>query len=244
MLPFRKSPDEKVEEILKNPTLRHSLEIKQAEEFIEDTDWSDVASYLAYFKVHKIPHMSIKSKVPIEIFAETSKADLEPDEEIFQRIGDGDFVYKDYIVGAENVRQNIRNTVDRCGPGSIKIVMDTSPLKGGQPLVNAKTLLKLGADVRYHEANVRAIVVDKKDRKTMCCWEGFTRRDKYRMGRGEPQQDQAMLYGGYILLGNHDLQMPFLSRINDYSHRLWEEAKPIESVINRIESERTRRQFT
>lgn len=245
ILPFRKSPSEKVEEILKDPELRHSLELKQAEEFIEDKqrDWSDIAAYLAYFEVHKVPYIPVKSKVPIEYFAELSKVFLTSGEEMLERVGDADFVYKNYIIGVENVRQNIRNTVEKCGEGSLKIIMDTSPLKGGQPLKNARTLLNLGADVRYHEANVRTIVVDKKDSKAMCCWESFTRRDTYPMKRGEPQEEEAMHYEGYILLGNHELQMPFLNAINDYSHRLWKEAKPIESLIARIDSERMRREL-
>jgi len=253
----RKTPEERIDEILENPTLCHILETKEAGKFIKETDWSNIGDYIFYLGAHKIPHQIVAYKQDIEKFAEDNKRNLQPRGEILSIIGDGDFVHDDIIYGTQVVQQNIRDCVARCGSGSLKTSMSSLVVKGGQPLKNALALRDLGVEVNVRDSDegLRTIVVDQRNeeghvkRKAACIWQSYAVKEDYARQDGLPQPIGTMNYRGWssemkfeppidkTKVSPSDLgsQGVVLFGINDYSHNLWKGGKSINDIITQRE---------
>lgn len=249
----RKTPEDRIDEILKDPTLCHILETKEAGKFIKETDWSNIGDYIFYLEAHKIPHKLVTCKYEIENFAEENKTKLMKPGEILSVVGDGDFVYDDIIYGTQVVQQNIRDTVARCGEGSLKTLMSSLVAKGGQPLKNALTLQDLGVKVKIRDSDeaLRTIVVDQKDEeglvkhKAACVWQSYAVEEDYARQDGLSQPLGKMNYRGWK--SEMDFEHPIdttktrpsnlghqgvvLFGINDKSHYLWDGGKSIDDII-------------
>jgi len=252
----RKTPEERIDEILADTTQCHILETKEAGKFIKETDWSNIGDYIFYLGAHHIPHQIVAYKQYIEEFAEKNKKRLEKSGEILSIIGDGDFVHDDYIYGAQVIQQNIRDCVARCGSGSLKTSMSSLVAKGGQPLKNALTLRDLGVEVKIRDTDesLRTIVVDQRNeeghvkRKSACVWQSYAVEEDYARQDGLSQPLGKMNYRGWK--SEMDFEPPIdldpekgfkvsdlgpqgviLFGINDYSHHLWNGGKTIEDIL-------------
>jgi hypothetical protein len=252
----RKTPEERIDEILADPELCHILETKQAENLIKETDWSSIGDYIFYIEAHHIPHQLVNYKQDIESFAEDNKRNLQSRGEILSIIGDGDFVHDDIIYGTQIVQQNIRDCIARCGSGSLKTSMSSLVVKGGQPLKNALTLRDLGVEVKIRDTDesLRTIVVDQRNEeglvkhKAACVWQSYAVEKDYARQDGLPQPPGKMNYRGWK--SEMDFEPPIdlnpekgfkasdfgpqgviLFGINDKSHYLWNGGKTIEDIL-------------
>jgi len=216
----------------------------EAEKFIERNPWTDINRFIAYFIAHGVPFEGVYSKEEIERFAYESKRDLKPNGEVLGVNGDCDYIHFDKIIGTEEIRKNIKETIGRCGPDSIKVSMSSIVLKGGQPFKNALTLQEYGVNVtvRDEDESLRAIVFDQRnkrgriEKKASLLWQSHAIREDFGRVEGYAQDPKDMEYRGYKIewngKDNNEPQVPFVLGSNDHTHQLHRYGRKIDTIIN------------
>lgn len=253
----KKTATEKVQDVLDDPEASREYMDKLREIFIKRTPWNNVTDY----KVHlddkgwgRVEHEKIGTKRQIENFIEDDlKANLQSGELYTGIVGDADWARRSKFYNQRRIVGNIERLLERCGPGSMRILMDPSVEKLGSPFQNAEKLERLGVDVRVRnsDANVRAVVVGPREEQAEpeylagIVWKSYAKDPGFKRVVGHAQKPKDMVYDGFTMKWEGDIEEPeaiYLNALNDYANRLWNDSvKTIDDLIE--ERERTEYQI-
>ncbi len=192
------------------------------------------------------PIQRINAKIDIQNFSRGVLKELQPGETYFEKSGDADYMRQragDHgLVGWQERRSEFIDAYRRAGNGSMKIIMDQSPLRKSKVARdNAKRLIGTGAEVRTIDAGLRGIGVRKADGAALCVWSSATSDEE--SSYGQPHRPEESVYNGFIFhfenndTGNHIPAFKTYFDVFLAEHKkLWDDAKDAKEFISSTES--------
>jgi len=217
-----------------------------------DIPWNDIGRQIYYFGFNGLrspkDYRPVRSKKDIEDFAFNAKRNLEPYGEVTSIGGDADWIFDNEIIGTRKIRNNITETIERCGEGSLKALLNSSVERKALAYRNAKKLEELGVQVRIRnrDEDVRAVVVNQRDKKgrnkyrSACVWRRFANDESYVRKEGLPQEKGDMYTTGWEMewvdkegkKNTAQIKMEVLSTLSDYSAQLLKDSvRTIDDII-------------
>ena len=241
--------EEKARDVLRDPAAREMLEKIERENFVKNTPLSDINAFKVFLRYNKIDFddNKINSRDDIEDFAVDGQLNLKPFGKYTGMVGDVDWAGKgNSKFKTEYLYDGIKETVERCGKGSLRLSMPLSEVEKGLPLENAQILQGLGIEIKFRETeySTRGVIVDQRkdengsyDFIKALFWKRIPKDTGYVKRGGKPQKPDDMDTYSWSMEWDGDEKSPQAEILIPLSKRvygLWDsQVKTIDDIIRK-----------